>query len=299
VQILSACKRVLTRVKKNIYELLFIEQWQLRYQMSSQVPGTLRPNFKNFHKILPPKDRFWADPFVVEKDGKHYFFIEELEYTEGKGYISVIEFDSATKEKQVSRKVLERPYHLSYPFVFSLNGTYYMIPESVGNNTVDLYRCDHFPLEWTYQNTLLRNVQAADTTIKFHNGKYWMFTLMEPQEGGKINADLHIFYSDDPLSDKWVAHAANPVVVDVRSARSAGNIFEEDGILYRPAQDCSKRYGWALVIHKIIVLNETEYIEEPIAHFAPNWEPRLLATHTFNKTAELTVIDVLVKRFRF
>jgi hypothetical protein len=296
--LLSAYKSVVNAVKKYVYELLYIEQWQLRYQFKNGAAGVFDTNFKNYSKIIPPKDRFWADPFIVEKEGNYYFFIEELEYKDGKGYISVIEFNPDS-QKQTSRKILEQPYHLSYPFIFELMGTHYMIPESSGNRTIDLYRCEQFPLKWVYQTTLMRNVNAADATVKYYNGKYWLFTLLESNTEEKINTNLHIFYSEDMLSNNWVAHAANPVIVDMSSARPAGSIFEEDGVLYRPSQDCTERYGWALVINKIITLNENEYVEERISHFPPHWQPNLLATHTINKTKEITLIDVLVKRRRF
>jgi hypothetical protein len=295
---LSACKSILTQLKKNIYELLFIEQWQLRYHCGNDVSGVANTNFKSFHKIIPPKDRFWADPFIVEKQDKHYLFVEELEYKDGKGYISVIELNK-NRKKQISHKIIEQPYHLSYPFVFESGESYYMIPESTNNRTIELYRCEDFPFKWSYHSTLMHNINAADTTIIYHNAKYWMFTLIESDQNEQTNANLHIFYSDDLLSNEWLAHAANPVVVDVRSARPAGNIFEKEGVLYRPSQDCSKRYGWALVINKIVTLNETEYAEERIQHCPPNWEPGLLATHTINTMEKLTIIDVLVKRRRF
>ena len=45
-----------------------------------------------FKKIIPPKDRFYADPFLIEFDN-YYIFIEELMYNTKKGHISVIKMD--------------------------------------------------------------------------------------------------------------------------------------------------------------------------------------------------------------
>lgn len=297
--ILSAYHRVLTYWKKIIYEVLFIEQWQLRYKFDQNTETGFDDQLNTYQQIIPPKDRFWADPFIVEENGVHYVFVEELEFEEGKGYISVIELKEGVSKPLKSQKILEKPYHLSYPFIFKLQDTYYMIPESTANKTIDLYQCEDFPLKWRYCNALMENVIAADTTIKFHDGKYWLFTLIEPEQGITTNKDLHIFYSDDLLSNNWVAHPANPVVSDVSSARPAGNIFEDEGVLYRPSQDCSKRYGWAMSVNKIITLNEKEYLEEKVTHIMPNWERNLLATHTFNKVGKLSMVDVLVKRRRF
>lgn len=298
--ILSACNNVFNYVKRIIYELLFIEQWQLRYKFNKDTDKLFDDQFDSYQKIVPPKDRFWADPFIVEENDKYYLFVEELKYKEAKGYISVIELNENGSNKPFkSQKILEKPYHLSYPFIFKLKDTYYMIPESTENKKIELYQCEDFPLKWNYWGTLMENVIAADTTIKFYNDKYWLFTLIEPEQGVKTHKDLHIFYSEDLLSSNWKAHSANPMVRNVSSARPAGNIFEDNGVLYRPSQDCSKRYGWAMSINKIITLNEDEYLEEQVKYITPNWERKLLATHTFNKIGRLSVIDVLVKRWRF
>lgn len=292
-------KRTLSQIKKKLYELFFIEQWQLRYKFNASEDDVFDSTFSTYQKILPPKDRFWADPFVVERNSKFYIFLEELEYGTGKGYISVMELSEGSFAKVKVEKILEKPYHLSYPFIFKEKDTYYMIPETVGNNTIELYECTAFPYEWKLWGNLMENVIAADTTIVFRDGKYWMFTSIEEQSGVTTDKQLHIFYSDTLLTSNWVAHVTNPVVNNVSSARPAGNIFEYGGALYRPSQDCSKRYGWATRINKIITLNEAAYKEENIAHVKPTWDKDLLCTHTYNKQNNLSVIDVLVKRRRF
>ncbi|MGO9567709.1 MAG: hypothetical protein ACLP5H_09225, partial [Desulfomonilaceae bacterium] len=64
-------------------------QWFLGYKIgpSADMPGT----FHDFNYIIPPKDRFWADPFPVEIDGKYFIFVEEFVYARNKGHISAIE----------------------------------------------------------------------------------------------------------------------------------------------------------------------------------------------------------------
>lgn len=282
-----------------VYELFFIEQWQLRYQFGQDGERAFDGVFNTYQKIIPPKDRFWADPFIVEENGKYYVFIEELEYKDAKGYLSVMEMKEDGNSQLLPQKILEKPYHLSYPFIFKQQNTYYLIPETIGDKTIQLYECEEFPYKWRFWGNLMENVIAADTTIIFHQDKYWMFTNIETIQGEAANQQLYIFYSNHLLSTTWIPHNANPVITDVGSARPAGNIFEHEGSLYRPSQDCSKRYGWAIRMNKILKLNENEYIEESIAHIPPHWEKDLLATHTFNRQGKLSVIDVLVKRRRF
>jgi len=73
----------------------------------------------SFGIIASPKGRFWADPFVISKNGNHYIFIEEYLFNIKKAHISVLKLD----DKGIllsAEKIIERHYHMSYPFVFEL-----------------------------------------------------------------------------------------------------------------------------------------------------------------------------------
>ena len=54
-----------------------------------------------------------------------------------------------------------------------------------------------------------------------------------------------------------------------RSARPAGPIFAHEGRLYRPAQDCSRTYGGAVVIHRIEALTPEIFREVAVARLDP------------------------------
>ena len=62
-------------------------------------------------------------------------------------------------------KVLEKDYHLSYPFVFEFENNFYMVPETESNNNIELYKCTDFPRKWEYHGEIMNNVSAVDTTI--------------------------------------------------------------------------------------------------------------------------------------
>ena len=146
---------------------------------------------------------------------------------------------------------------------------------------------------------LLENISAYDTTLFHHNGKWWMFTTVLEYKGASSDDELFLFYSDDLLSTDWTPHPQNPIVSDVRRARPAGRIFSSGGVLYRPSQNCSVRYGYGLKINEIRVLTETEYQETELSSVEPLWDRNLIATHTFNRTGSLTVIDAERRRFKF
>ena len=87
------------------------------------------------------------------------------------------------------------------------------------------------------------------------------------------------------------AHPRNPVCSDARHARPAGRLFRWRGDLFRPAQDCARRYGHAIVFNKVLRLDASSYEERVVSRIPPKWSPGLLATHTFNRIGGLTVVD--------
>lgn len=278
-----------------VLSFFFIEQWIILYKLEEQ--SKLSTSFFRFKKILPPKDRFWADPFVIERDNRYYIFIEEFIYRKGKGRISVIEMD-AQGNYFYPQVVLERDYHLSYPFLFEENGTLYMIPETSQNRTIELYKCVSFPTKWEFCTNLMKDIVAVDSTIVRKDNKYWLFCNVVEKEGASHSEELFLYYSDSLLSKKWTPHVNNPIISDVKKSRPAGNIFEFENSLYRPSQDCAKRYGHGMKINEIIELNEKSYKEKPLQSIYPNWEKVLKATHTINNTGKLTVIDAIMRRRR-
>jgi hypothetical protein len=192
-------------------------------------------------------------------------------------------------------KILEKPYHLSYPFIFSWQDDYYMIPESSTDKTIQLYKCTDFPLQWEFQYNIMEDIVAADATIYYYDDKWWLFVNVREADGMANWDELFLFYADSPISRNWQPHASNPVVSDVRSSRPAGNLFEKDGKLIRPSQNCSKRYGYGLKFNRIVTLNEQEYEETEVASIEPEWERRMLGVHSFNYLNNLNMSDAFYK----
>ena len=281
-------------IKRKITAKLFLDQWIILFQLGDGVPTT----FRNFERIIPPKDRFWADPQVIYHDNNYYIFLEEYEYGQKKGYISVMQMDERGHYNG-PKKILERPYHLSYPFVFAWDGSYYLIPESAANRSIELYKCLDFPDKWEFQNNLMNQVRAYDATLYYYQNKWWLFANILENEGASPGDELFLFYSASPVSTDWQPHPRNPIISDVRRARPAGRIFSHNGNLYRPSQDSSKRYGYGIRINQIKVLNEYEYQEEEISFIEPNWDRRVMAVHTINHEKQLTIIDGMLRRSRY
>jgi hypothetical protein len=274
--------------RKAATRAVFREQWTLAYAFAPEIPPLYR-----FRYIEPPPDRYWADPFPVAADGRYYLFCEE--YIEGKGRIAVIELerDGTWRGPQT---VLDRPYHLSYPFIFEWGGERYMIPETVANRTVELYRCVSFPDRWEHVQNLMEGIRAVDATLLEHGGRWWLFAGVGPP--GILSWDeLHVFHAASPLGP-WTPHRTNPVTSDIRNARPGGCFFRRGGSLFRPAQDGSRHYGYALNVNRVDRLDEEGYAETPVARIVPEWDRGLTSVHTLNRVDDLTVVDCVRRRPR-
>lgn len=215
-------------------------------------------------KAIEPKEgTYHADPFLF---GNLVFF--EL-YDYDKGVIACMEKDGSD-----IRTVLERPYHLSFPFVIEDQGEIYMVPEA---RNIELFRCVGFPDKWEFVKTLARG-SFADTTIFKHGNEYLMFST----EGDNC---LRIFRSQSILGDWDLIYAQ-----DVMHSRGAGNIFRLGDRTVRPTQD-GEVYGRKLLMKEVSM----PYNEKTIKVIEPDWMPGLTGTHTFNFDETHVVIDGRVK----
>jgi hypothetical protein len=292
--LLDGVGKVASRVARRAAEgCLTVGQWQIAYRFGGDSAWT--GSLEGFHRLVPPADRFWADPFPITVNGRHYIFFEELPFATGKGHISVVEVDEAGRASE-PRRVLERDYHLSYPFLVEDEGRLYMIPETANNRTVEVYRCVEFPHRWKLERVLLRGVWCGDATLHRADDRWWMFASF-CVDGGEVNDELHLLHAESLLSD-WKPHRRNPVRSDVRGARPAGRIFSDAGVLHRPGQVCTPIYGAAIAVNRITRLDEHGYAEEEVRRIAPT-DPRLLGMHTINRAGALAVTDVFLRRPRW
>ncbi len=279
--------------KKVLHDSVYLDQWCLAFKFNAESQNGSDSLYR-FKYLIPPKDRYWADPFPLKIRNKHFVFFEEYIYSKDKGHISAVEIDKSGAVGEPFR-VLERNYHLSYPFVFEWQGSQYMIPETGANRTIELYHCLSFPSEWKLQSVLMEDVRAVDATLAEVDGTWWMFVNIASDDVSYNYDELYLFHSATPFGP-WKPHRRNPVKSDARAARPAGRLFRWNGDLYRPAQDCSKHYGYGVSLNRILRLSSQEFYEEEVSKILPEWDRNLVATHTFNRCDRLTVIDCKRRR---
>ena len=274
--------------------MVFIDQWRIYYRTGDS--SKIFSDQRVIQLLDPPKDRIWADPFIISDATGNYVFLEEMTYG-GKGRIICMHLNAKGETLNV-QSVIEKPFHLSYPFLIQHDETWYMIPESSENNTVDLYECVGFPYQWKLRKNLLSGIKALDSTIVRHNEKFWLFCTVQSHDCGSPNDALHIYFTDDLLNGEWKPHRNNPVMIDAYNARPAGNFFMHEGNLYRPAQICIPDYGMNIGLNRVLELTEDTYREERINKLNLD-EHSIYKIHTFNFTEHFTIVDGALRRFKF
>ena len=237
------------------------------------------------------RQRYFADPFVFEECGVTYVFCEEYPYASGKGVISVFTLDAAGNAGE-ARIALERPYHLSYPNIFHHDGQIWMMPESSGARTLEVYRADPFPYRWILDRVVLRDVEISDAT-PFRWNDEWLLTGATNEPGASSWDCLSLFCGPSPLGP-WSAIGEGPALIDASAARPAGNPFRVGGDLIRPAQDCSAFYGSGLAFCRIDEAGQgAPFRQTPIRRISPP-----AGIHTFNFTSQYLAIDRVGPRGR-
>jgi hypothetical protein len=243
------------------------------------------------------RGHLYADPFLFQHQGRHHLFCEEIPLGARRAVISHTELrlDGGLADPPVP--VLQRPYHLSYPFVFAHDGGVFMIPETHAVRRVELYRAVDFPHTWRPEAVLLEDLAASDATLLFHGDRIWLFAAVAAPDASGLD-ELHLFWAQRPQGP-WHRHPCNPVVSDVRCARPAGAILRWGSRLVRPGQDGSRRYGGAVSFRAIDMLSTTAYAEHEIARLGPSdLGGPARATHTYAADERFEAVDLRRRELR-
>lgn len=272
----------------------------VRYDCFTLFPG--KGNFLNTDRsvlspVELPRNEFWADPFLFCFEDEVYVFFENYPYTTKRGKISC----GKLKNGQITevQDALDLDYHLSYPYIFEEKGDIYLMPESSEKKNLTIYKCLEFPHKWEPFVTAFDDEFVADAFLHNDNsGQKWLFLNKASAASVPLQNELHIYKVDSlELLNQSVPHKQNPVIIDARTARNGGEIFEHGNELYRPSQ-CNDEgiYGRALNINKIKKLTLDEYVEETIETIEPDFHEGLLATHHLHQIEGFFIIDAAYKR---
>jgi hypothetical protein len=238
--------------------------------------------------------RYWcADPFIIEENDKVYIFFEAYDRFTNKGSIGYREVNGNVIGKM--KIIINEQYHLSYPFIYFDNGSWYMIPESGMSNKIIRYKAKRFPDLWEKEKVLIDSIPAVDTTVFSYDG-YNMRLFTYIQDKSFHSGELKFINLNEAEGIR--IHTTKDLG---GTKRPAGRIYEKDGILYRPSQLCTNFYGEAIIINKIISVSNDCYSEEDYKIIRAedirlNPEKRIQGIHTYNSSDNLEVIDIQTRK---
>ena len=201
---------------------------------------------------------FVADPFMIQADGSWHMFFEVMNAQTGRGEIGWARSGDGLRWAYQCI-VLREPFHLSYPYVLSVGGEYYMIPESYKAGKTVLYRGDPFPERWSPVGAIIEG-RWVDSSPFFFDGLWWMLTCRVESR----SSNLTLFFSER-LQGPWVEHPKSPLIEgNNRMARPGGRVIALGDSVIRFCQDCSPRYGTSVRAFEVYELTTTTYREKEV-----------------------------------
>jgi hypothetical protein len=231
---------------------------------------------------LPERARGWlADPVGVRGP---VVPAEAFDPATGRGHLARTELGAGAPVVPV----LEAPHHLSWPFLVEEDGQIFLLPEASATGCIRLFRAAPFPDRFEPDAVLVDGFAGVDPTVVRHAGHWYLFAT---DRADQDETRLHLFVAE-ALRGPWRRHPMSPVVDDLRAARPAGPLFTHGGSLFRPAQDCSRTYGGAVVINRILALTSELFREVAVARLDPDPAgPCPDGLHTLSVTDRGIVID--------
>lgn len=230
------------------------------------------------------RDRFFADPFVYsQSDTEIIVFVEELEFDKPIGRLTELVVD--VKSKKLLRKytLLELDSHLSYPAIIRNEGEVFVCPENGSAGKLTLYKYDK-ELHKLLPVKVMIEEALADATIRKIGDVYYMFATKVPN----TQEDLYLYQSTHFDGDY---NEVGLVTKGREHSRPAGDLFDVEGEFYRPAQNCSKRYGGAVEVMKCSISSDNRYSEAHCFSLNPTSFRYNIGLHTINFYEGGCVID--------
>lgn len=238
-------------------------------------------------------DRFFADPFLLKDPKGQIYVIYEDYHINDHGKISISKLGAGFKYR-TTKQLLDTGKHLSYPYVIQHEGKTMILPEASADGDVIIYEFDFENAELINPVTLIANQPLLDSTILFHEDRYWLFAT---KRGADSNNLLYIYHSSS-LKGPYQPHKMNPVKNSLNGSRPAGNFICLNGEIYRPAQNSAEYYGKSIAINRVLELTPDAFREEPAAEILPPKKSgHGFGIHTINVLDDVIVIDALRRVF--
>lgn len=267
---------------KRLYDRLTRDRWEIGFVQGGlkAVMGTdpLKVNWMK-HGF---KDRWFADPFILDvTDTEIQVLVEEFRYETKKGRIALLVVDKPSYELKSLDIVLEESNHLSFPAIWKTEESVFIYPESWQSGVLSCYEFKEGHCDPASKKVICAEAMA-DAIMTDSFGKLLLFSVRE-------NDKLRVYDYDAP-SERFVFSFERSF--GSATARNAGDFFEYEGKVYRPAQVCVDHYGEAVEIQQVVWDHGQNFCFVPYKTLYSTHASLNSGLHTLNSCQGETVIDV-------
>lgn len=266
---------------------LIESHWNIGF-VEEDIHEVLRANRLNIHWLKHPyKDRWFADPYFLEVNDKELVvLVEEFCYHTSKGRIAKLTINRKDYSLKGMKIILDLPTHLSFPFIYHRGKDIFLMPENCKSDSTKMYRYDTVSDELEKCSDVSFLPLADAIIVKMSDGNEYVLSTQEPNQN-KDHLQVYRFdvdkmaINDVPMQD---------IPFESNIARNAGALFEVDGVMYRPAQDCNKCYGNGVVIQSVDY-DGGKFQMTDVNSFHSDYPKMDMGYHTFNMINGLIVVD--------
>lgn len=252
---------------------------------------------KKKHVLEPPFSKYWADPFIIVKGCIVYVYFEEYDLAKNIGCIKLITVNGDIISQPVD--VITEPFHLSFPFIYEVDGNFFMIPEAHESKQIRLYECVDFPRSWNYVGNLIEDIDAVDTVVFTNKDGAYMLTSGISDEGVDKRSALYVYHNSCPNSlGGWSYISDGPVYVKSNGGRNAGKVLNINGSYFRVGQNNTRTYGEWISVFEILSISNKNYKEVLCARIKPKL-PFELKIHTYNVDGNYIVYDREILKLKY
>lgn len=244
--------------------------------------GRLRPIKWLKHEY---DDRWFADPFILRAtEDEIVVFVEECPMDNPKGIICELVINRKTMNIKERHVLLDKKTHLSYPAIIMHDGKVYVYPENGASGKLNIYEYDEANHR-LFNPVCILDEAVADATIVKRESLYFMSATKFPN----TQECAFLYVADSPFGPFRQA-TPMPYQTTRNCSRQGGDFIVVEDKVYRPAQDCTERYGSSLNIMEIKDFNEGVQ-QKKVFRIEPVKGRHSLGLHTLNFADGFCVID--------
>lgn len=267
---MSIFKTLYNRIIRHSWDICFVSYNDIKAQWT-YIP--IKHNYK---------DRLFADPFILdETDSQIILLVEEFRYKENRGRIARINVNKKTFQLEELSVILDLETHLSFPAILRIDDNVFIYPENAAGGACYLYKYD------IGQDRLIQPIKIVDDAVSdgiIYSGfdKNCLIATRKPTSTSNVLE----FYESDNVMGKYTHKQT--VYLDDSIARGAGELFNNNDTILRPAQISTHIYGIGLSFQKIDYTDGIYSVTEQFRKYPPKGYTGM---HTFNSYGGYHVVD--------